>query len=187
MSAKGKLLLIVGPSGAGKDTLIDGLRSAVREDDGFVFPVRLITRSADAGGEAHLAITTKQFEQMQAAGRFAFHWHAHDLSYAIPPSFDDDLEKGRVVVINVSRAIIEEARRRYPQTRVINVTIKLEILEQRLRDRGRESEAEIQERIERSQMFDLDGENMTEFANNLSIEEGREEFVSLVREIAPRE
>ena len=119
--------------------------------------------------------------------RFAFHWHAHDLSYAIPPSVDDDLEKGRVVVINVSRAIIEEARRRYPQTRVINVTIKPEILEQRLRDRGRESEAEIQERIEHSQMFDLDGENMTEFANNPSIEEGREEFVSLVREIAPRE
>ena len=82
---------------------------------------------------------------------------------------DDDLEKGRVVVINVSSTIIEEDRRRYPQTRVINVTIKLEILEQRLRDRGRESEAEIQERIERSQMFDLDGENMIEFANNLSI------------------
>jgi len=38
MSAKGKLLLIVGPSGAGKDILIDGLRSAIREDDGFVFP-----------------------------------------------------------------------------------------------------------------------------------------------------
>ena len=187
MSAKGRLLLIVGPSGAGKDTLIDGLRSAVRKDDRFVFPVRLITRPADAGGEAHQAITTKQFERMQAAGRFAFHWHAHGLSYAIPSTIDEDLNHGRVVVINVSRAIIEDTRRRYPQTRIINVTIKPEILEQRLRDRGRESEAEIQERIQRSQMFDLDGENITEFANNLSIEEGREEFVSLVRELAPKE
>ena len=85
MSAKGKLLLIVGPSGAGKDILIDGLRSAVREDEGFVFPGRLITRPADAIGEAHLAITTKQFEQMQAAGRFAFHWHAHNLILRYPP------------------------------------------------------------------------------------------------------
>ena len=159
-------------------------RRPVREDDRFVFPVRFITRPADAGGEAHHAITKKQFEQMQAAGRFAFHWHAHGLSYAIPSTVDDDLNQGRVVVINVSRAIIEETLRRYPRTRVINVTIKPEILEQRLRDRGRESEAEIQERIQRSQMFDLDGENIIEFANNLSIEEGREEFISLVREIA---
>jgi ribose 1,5-bisphosphokinase PhnN len=36
-------------------------------------------------GEAHLAIITKQFEQMQAAGRFAFHWHAHDLILRYPP------------------------------------------------------------------------------------------------------
>ena len=171
MNAKAMLLLIVGPSGAGKDTLIDGLRNAVREDDRFVFPVRFITRPADAGGEAHHAITAKQFEQMQGAGRFAFHWPAHGLSYAIPSTVEDDLNKGRVVVINVSRAIIEEARRRYPQTRVINVTIKPEVLEQRLRVRGRESEAEIQERIERSQMFDLDGENVVEFADNLPIEE----------------
>ena len=187
MSEKGRFLLIVGPSGSGKDTLIDGLKSAVGEDEGFVFPVRFITRPADAGGEAHRAVTPKQFEQMQADGRFAFHWHAHGLSYAIPSSVDDDLEKGRVVVINVSRAIIEETLRRYPRTRVINVTIKPEILEQRLRDRGRESEAEIQERIERSRMFDLDGESITEFANNLSVEEGLEEFVSLVRELTAGE
>ncbi len=183
MSDKGRLLLIVGPSGSGKDTLIDGLRSAVGEEEGFVFPVRFITRPADAGGEAHHAVTTEQFEQMQAAGRFAFHWNAHGLSYAIPSTIDDDLNQGRVVVINVSRAIIEETLRRYPRTRIINVTIKPEILQQRLRDRGRESEAEIRERIERSRMFDLDGGNITEFANNLSVEEGRGEFVSLVREL----
>ena len=183
MSAKGRLLLIVGPSGAGKDTLIDGLRCAAGEEEGFIFPVRFITRPAGAGGEAHQAVTMEQFGKMRAAGRFAFHWRAHGLSYAIPSTIDDDLEKGRVVVINVSRAIIRETLRRYPRTRVINVTIKPEILQRRLRGRGRESEAEIQERMERSRMFALGGENITEFANNLSIEEGREEFVSLVRKL----
>lgn len=141
----GVLVLVVGPSGAGKDALLAAAREACASDSRFRFVRRVITRPADAGGEAHEAVTEAAF----AARDFALSWRAHGLAYGIPADIAADLAAGRVVVANVSRAVIAEAARRFP-VRVIAVTAPPEVLAARLAARGREDAAEAARRLARA-------------------------------------
>ena len=97
-------VLVVGPSGAGKDTLLDAARGALAGDPRFRFVRRVITRPADPGGEDHEPVTEADF----ATRDFALQWQAHGLRYGIPADIAVDLAAGLVVVANVSRAIIAE-------------------------------------------------------------------------------
>ncbi|WP_428483130.1 phosphonate metabolism protein/1,5-bisphosphokinase (PRPP-forming) PhnN [Rhodopila sp.] len=139
------LVLVVGPSGAGKDTLLGLAKQALGDNPSFRFVRRVITRPADAGGEDHEAVSEAAF-----AGReFALHWHAHGLDYGIPANIDADLARGVVVVANVSRGVIADAASRFP-VRVIEVTAPPDVLAKRLMARGRETAAEIARRLARS-------------------------------------
>ena len=142
------LIAVVGPSGAGKDTLMGAARAHLADDPRFVFVRRAITRPAEAGGEAHEALTPEAFAARQAAGGFCLAWQAHGLSYGIPRSVEDDLAAGRVVVANLSRGVLVEAASRFPLL-VVNITAPVAVLAARLVARGRESEADITARLAR--------------------------------------
>jgi phosphonate metabolism protein PhnN/1,5-bisphosphokinase (PRPP-forming) len=139
------LVLVVGPSGAGKDTLLAAARDALSGDARFRFVRRVVTRSADAGGEDHEPVTEAEF-----VGRdFALQWQAHGLRYGIPADVAADVASGVVVVANVSRAVIAEAAMRFP-VRVIEVTAPPRILAERLAMRGRETASAIAARLART-------------------------------------
>ena len=142
------LILVVGPSGAGKDSLLDGARVALADDPRFRFVRRVITRAESTGGEAHEPASEADFLARRAAGGFALDWQAHGLRYAIPADISADLAAGRVVVANVSRTVIDAARQHFP-TSIIEITAPREILAQRLTARGRETPADIAERVAR--------------------------------------
>ena len=78
----GVLVLIVGPSGVGKDTLITGARQALDGDKRFSFVRRLVTRPTDVDLEDHISIDPVEFALGKASGRFALCWDAHGLNYA---------------------------------------------------------------------------------------------------------
>jgi ribose 1,5-bisphosphokinase PhnN len=65
--AAGTLFLVVGASGVGKDNVIEGAKAALAGDDHFFFARRTITRSADAGGEDHCAVTADEFARLRDA------------------------------------------------------------------------------------------------------------------------
>jgi ribose 1,5-bisphosphokinase len=136
------LVLVVGPSGAGKDTLLAAARKALRQDARFHFAQRVITRPMDASGEDHEAITEQEF----AARDFALQWQAHGLRYGIPAEVVGNRE---VVVANVSRTVVGEAAERF-SVRVIEVTAPPEVLAIRLAARGRENEADVEARLARA-------------------------------------
>ena len=79
----GPLVYVMGPSGAGKDSVLERARSLLSVDTPVAFAHRYITRPADVGGENHVALTRAEFASRRAHGLFAFHWHAHGNDYGI--------------------------------------------------------------------------------------------------------
>jgi ribose 1,5-bisphosphokinase len=151
----GRLVLVVGPSGAGKDTLIARARDLCHDDPNIVFPQRIVTRPASSAEDHHTLFAT-EFEQVLAAGGFALWWRAHGLSYALPRSVDGDVCAGRTVVCNVSRTMIAPARGRYARVSAVLITAPAEVLAARLVQRGRETADSIAGRLRRSETLDGD-------------------------------
>ncbi|MDT3443072.1 MULTISPECIES: phosphonate metabolism protein/1,5-bisphosphokinase (PRPP-forming) PhnN [unclassified Pseudofrankia] len=142
----GAFVAVVGASGVGKDALL----SFAREHSGALasFPRRVITRPPGPG-EDHEPVSEEQFAQASERGDFAVYWHAHGLRYGILASADVEVRDGRVVVANVSRAVIDELAGRYRRFVVVRVTVSEEVRAQRLRARRREPEPGIGQRLAR--------------------------------------
>ena len=150
----GTLLLVVGPSGAGKDTLIDIARARFAGDPRVLFARRLVTRPSGTG-EAHGTLSDAEFETLLGEGRFPLSWRAHGLSYALGPEVAEVIAQGGVAVANGSRATLPEARRRFARVRVVHVTAPVPVRAARLAMRGRESADDIAERLARAPDLDV--------------------------------
>jgi ribose 1,5-bisphosphokinase len=145
----GRLVMVVGPSGAGKDTLIDGARNVCANDTMVVFSRRVITRPPSPS-EDNESVSQQTFNRLAADGKFALWWDAHGHRYGIPSSIDEDIRAGRTVVSNMSRTIIGVARRRYAAVTVVLVTAPAKVLEARLARRDRESDGSLNDRLARA-------------------------------------
>lgn len=145
----GRLVLVVGPSGAGKDTLIGLAREACDSNAQVVFPRRTVTREASVH-EENEAVSAAAFDAEQRAGAFALAWTAHGLSYGLRNAIDDDIRAGRTVIANVSRTIIAHARWRYTNVLVVQITAPTDVLAGRLAARGRASDGVLSDRLNRA-------------------------------------
>lgn len=145
----GCFVAVVGPSGAGKDTLIRGVQERLATDPRFVFARRIITRQADST-EDHDTLTEREFARMKAASAFLLSWSANGLSYGLPVKLGFDLQEGRIVIANVSRAILPEVRQRFRRHLVVHVTAAPEVLAARLCARGREDTVTQKARLARA-------------------------------------
>lgn len=181
----GALVCIVGPSGAGKDSLLDKAREALTGNENFLFPRRLVTRSKGAG-EDHDTISQEEFDAGVRDGTFALHWQAHGLSYALPASIGDAVMQGKVVVCNVSRAIIPHIFERFSRVFVVLITAPPAIITERLRKRGRESSASIAARLERNRKLSAVLSPDLTIMNTGPVEIGGERLVSFLHRVVER-
>lgn len=173
MSGLGALILVVGPSGVGKDTLVDGAKAVVAPSKRFFFPARVITRPSDAGGENHIATTEANFQARESSGDFLMSWRAHGLCYGIDKDTAEAARRhGRAVVVNVSRGVLDFARNRLQPMRIISVTASPNTIRARLKARGREDAADIEARIARASAFDVSGGDVITVLNDGSPEDG---------------
>lgn len=144
----GRFIAIVGPSGVGKDSVMEALAAT---DPAYVLARRVIKRPGDAGGEDFEGVTDEEFSARVAADAFALHWDAHGLRYGIPAEVDQDLAQGRDVLANLSRAVLPAAQKRFDRLIVIVLTVSREMLAQRLAARNRETPQDIVRRLERAE------------------------------------
>ena len=161
----GALIPVVGPSGAGKDTLIDHAREWFAESTEIVFPRRLVTRISDAACEDHGTITESDYDRMIAEGDFALTWRAHGLGYIVPTDVDVAIAAGAIVVANISRSAVADALKRYTRVTVVQVTAPREVLAERLKARGRESAEDIAKRLDRTDYAPPKGADMIMIEN----------------------
>jgi len=178
---RGTLILIVGPSGAGKDRIIAAARERFAGDPRLVFARRLITRPADEN-ERHLAVTDSEFAELHRAGDLMLRWHAHNVDYGLSMSLAGALEHGHHVIANVSRTIIVEARRRFPPIAVVEITASPDKLAARLAARGRESFSEIDSRLTRTgALSPYDADFLVD--NNGALATALDRFTAILNEI----
>jgi ribose 1,5-bisphosphokinase len=144
----GRLVLVVGPSGAGKDTLLSLARAACADDRNIVFPRRVITREASAS-EENEEVSIGTFQEALTRGDYAMHWEAHGHRYALSRAIDDEIRSGRTIVANVSRTVIGAMRRAYADVVVVSITAPPNVLAERIALRARSSDGKLESRLGR--------------------------------------
>lgn len=182
---RGAFVAVVGPSGAGKDTLLAYARSKLRQDGEIKisFVRRVITREADGSTEDHDTLSPEAFDRAEADGAFALSWRAHGLRYGLPADVDDRIGAGEVVVANLSRAAIPILRGRYPNVAVVLVTASPATLSARLAARGRESAEAVSARLARAadEGVGVSGA-FTPVFNDGAVEDAGEALVAAIRD-----
>lgn len=181
---QGTFFLVVGPSGAGKDSLIDGARGLLEPTGRYVFARRVVTRPAGSPGEDHEAATDEAFDAREARGDFLITWGAHGLRYGLPAELKRLVEAGRNVIANGSRATIAALAARLPRFVVVEVTAPPEVLAARIAGRGRESGEAIEKRLSRTVEPRPEGIRAATICNDQSVEIGIERFVAAVEAAA---
>jgi ribose 1,5-bisphosphokinase len=178
-----ELFYVVGASGAGKDSLLNYARSQLQLDTSVVFAHRYITRLHNAGGENHVALTEAEFASRMGRGCFAMQWYSHQTWYGIGVEIDQWLSKGLNVVVNGSRAYLDEAARNYPELTPVLITAEFELLRRRLQNRGRESIEQIEQRLQSALRLDQEIRHprLHRIANNGILAQAGEKLLRLIQ------
>ncbi len=151
----GTFVAVVGPSGAGKDTLMARAAGHPALSPRVGFVRRIVTREAVAAVEDHDSLDEASFARAQAAGAFCLAWAAHGLRYALPRSLEADLRDGRTLVANLSRDALADAAAAFGTLRVVEVTAHPDILLRRILSRGRETMEQARDRLARQTVLSL--------------------------------
>jgi ribose 1,5-bisphosphokinase len=160
-----RLIYVMGPSGAGKDSVLGWLREHLPKDMPVHWARRTITRPAAAGGEAHEATDAQGFEQLRSQDAFALSWHANGLHYGIRRTELAGLQEGRWVLVNGSRGHLPQVLKSHPGLQMVHITADPATLVQRLTQRQRETPEQIQQRIVRASAFVVP-QGVIEISNN---------------------
>lgn len=148
-SAKGVLVIFSGPSGAGKDTVLDVLKE---KDDNVKVSVSLTTREPREGevdGVNYYFVSKEFFEKKVSENLMLEHAMYHNDYYGTPKEpVDEMLGSGKTVILKIDVQGAENIRKIYPD--VISVFLlppSMAVLEKRLRGRGTEDEETINSRL----------------------------------------
>jgi ribose 1,5-bisphosphokinase len=179
-TASGRLIAVVGPSGVGKDSVMEGVLAGW---PGLVRVRRVITRAPDLGGEDYDAVSVAQFETMATEGAFCVHWDAHGLFYGLPSGVLDRVREGTDCLANFSRGALPRAAEIFPAMTVLQITARPETLARRLAARGRETGAEIARRLERAAQPLPEGLDVVTVSNDGALGETVAEALRLLQPV----
>lgn len=169
-------IAVVGPSGAGKDTL---MRAASVSMPNVLLVRRAITRPCDGGSEDFESVSTKEFARRRREGTFVLHWQAHGLQYGVPRSLGPG-----ICLMNLSRGVLPAATACLPELGIIHVTAHPQVLARRLASRGREEADEIAVRIARSPDIDTVGRPIVAVDNSTTLDIAKKAFIAAIQELS---
>jgi len=176
----GPLVYVMGPSGAGKDSVLERARGLLSVDAPIAFAHRYITRPADTGGENHVALSRAEFALRRAHGLFAFHWQAHGNDYGIGREIDAWRAAGLTVVVSGSREHYAKVVGSDPRMHPVLITAPTETLQARLASRGRETAAAAARRLARGEAYSVSDPSLATIVNDGTLDAAAEAFVRVL-------
>jgi phosphonate metabolism protein PhnN/1,5-bisphosphokinase (PRPP-forming) len=180
-TATGHLVLVVGPSGAGKDAVMMGAKAILAGDSSIVFPRRFVTRLSNPDAEDHVSLTEMEFTLAVAEGAFALWWRAHGNSYGIGRFIKSHLDSGATVVVNCSRASAADAYERFSNVTVAEISAPEDVLVARIVARGRETPDQARERVQRKVPDYPAGVRVVRIANDGPLERAVARFCEVLK------
>jgi len=172
---KAKIILIVGASGVGKDSLLNASNEHFSNKINII--KRYITREADQN-EDNVFLEKEEFENLREKNFFISSWQAHSHHYGIS---QDSIKEG-INVISISRSKIIDFERRYTDVSCIHVFLRRDELEKRLRLRKRENEEAIQKRLNIIKPK-IKAKNLIPFNNAEVFTKSSKKFIALLTSI----
>ena len=137
------LFLIVGNSASGKDTVISYALSKISN---LKKSKRYITREASAT-EDFVSVQKEKFRKED----YYLCWESYDKLYGVKQEdIIVQLMNGTSVILNISREVIEQAKKLWSKVYVVEFSVPVETIEKRLNERKRESLEEIAKRLKRA-------------------------------------
>jgi len=138
---KGLLFVLSGPSGVGKNTVLDEL---FKNFDGVSYSVSATTREKRKGeveGTDYFFISEEKFEKIKENDSFIESALVHGHHYGTPKKFvDQKLEAGEDIILEIDTQGAKQVREKYPKAvYIFLLPPSLEELENRLDKRGSES------------------------------------------------
>lgn len=149
----GRWVIVCGPSGAGKDSVLAWARTALAGDARICFAQRLVTRALQSGSD-HEEISVAGMHALRRSGGLAWHWQAHGYQYGVRSDYGQRVAEGRVVVVNGSREHAQPLAGR-ADVRIVLVAAAASAVAQRLLLRGRENAAGVALRVQRNEALRL--------------------------------
>lgn len=147
----GLWVFVCGPSGAGKDSVMNWAATHLAGRQDIVFARRMVTRQSHAGSD-HDAVTAEQFACLSDGGGLAWCWEAHGFCYGIDTRYAEQVAAGRVVVVNGSREHVG-ALEVEEKVRVVQIVADASRLAARLAQRRRDTPQEVTQRLARNALL----------------------------------
>jgi len=147
----GLWVFVCGPSGAGKDSVMNWAAEQLAANPNIIFARRMVTRPAHPGSD-HDPVTPDKFSTLMDSAELVWHWQAHGFHYGIDAHYAAEVSAGRVVVVNGSRehaSGLEVSEK----IRVVQIMAEPDQLAHRLEKRGRDLPHEVERRRVRNTLY----------------------------------
>lgn len=143
------IFILSGPSGAGEDSIIDGLEN-ILPIERVITTVTRTPRTGESDGHPYYFITPENFHQKIARGEMAEYAQQYNGNfYGVTKEELERIAKSKKIGIwKIDYKGVETAKKMFPDIIAIFITAPLEILEQRIRTRDHLTETYITERME---------------------------------------
>jgi len=181
LSEPGRLVIVVGASGAGKDSVIKAAQAHFKTHPRVEFVRRIITRECDPKAEVHDSVSEQQFMQQKALGEFSVWWNANGLFYGLPVAIHEKIENGQLLIANGSRGALADIRSRFKHLTIVHIVVSADVLAQRLERRSRENAQEIKQRLQRNKtLAPIDENDVITIDNSGERQAAIDDFIALI-------